>query len=395
MRNTLPKGCRVIIIAHDIGLSASGLVVKMFVSELIERENEVLVLCQNIEDEMKYNENILSIPLDVGISQLDKVLYILFNTDTRYSKWTKKIVKTQGEKLNQFEANIIVGFGSAQTDLIPKLTNIISNHLSIPYHIHTLDAVPSPKSWGTNKYLRIAIGKSVRRYYLMAKSFSATNPEMLKYLADYHKLPPTQPKEVIYNPVGVTKIDSAVQKGGYFLYLGTLDFRRDARALFKVIKKLEDSNIESNFVFAGTSKDIIASNFKDKVIPRNIKILPFTKEVDELIDGAIGLIDVDIADLGDVYLSSKLIKYLSTNRKIISLTPKYSPAYNLVLQNDLEDIHIVHHDEQELFTTICEVLKNPFPSISQQNRVEFLKTLDIKYLTKKLLNIALQLDDGS
>ena len=111
---------------------------------------------------------------------------------------------------------------------------------------------------------------------------------------------------------------------------------------FKAISQIDClSNFE--FIFIGTKPEVINKYIELFSIKNKCIYVPWVDSVDEYISDASLLIDIDIDAENDVYLSSKLIKYLNSDVPILSITGNNSPSRKLVSQKGLGVI-CVHHD---------------------------------------------------
>jgi glycosyltransferase involved in cell wall biosynthesis len=297
----------------------------------------------------------------------------------------KRIVQKNLDSIKDFKPQKIFVVAAGQSHLVPELGYKVARLLDTNYHLHTLDAIPSPACWGVAPVLSKAVGKSVTKYFANANSFSATNKVMLDYLVKYHELPNEQKKGVVYNPISDEFIYQS-KPGNYALFLGNLNSQRNGKALLHGIANIQKIIPYFKFLFLGTSEDVISNQFINNKVPDNIEIRSFVKDPNLLIERANFLIDVDIDGVDDVYISSKLIKYLNSDIPILSISNADSPSRKLLNEYAGPDIitccHSPKNVEQNIFFGLNNQLKRT------KEREQFAEKFDIKNLSYELKSIA-------
>jgi glycosyltransferase involved in cell wall biosynthesis len=199
----------------------------------------------------------------------------------------------------------------------------------IPFIVHATDPLPSPVPWGEKSIYRKAVLKAIKPFYSKADLISATNPLMLDYQLNALKL---QYKKsfVLYNPTGVFKeFNSLAIKKNTFLYLGSLYGKRNPEVLIDMFIILLDTIADAKLIFVGS-----AISLSDYSIPRdklkNFKVVGWTDNPEKHIEEAEILLDYNANIENDVFIASKLTKYVGYNRKILALSGKHSAPEDFI-----------------------------------------------------------------
>ena len=115
-----------------------------------------------------------------------------------------------------------------------------------------------------------------------------------------------------------------------FLYLGSFYGSRTPDYLLEGFSLFYNKNPESELHFYGTNKLYVKSIIKSKNIIGKIKFFKMTDKILNALSTANVLIDVDNQTDNQVFLSSKIMDYLSIKRFILAITTKNSPCSKIV-----------------------------------------------------------------
>lgn len=272
-------------------------------------------------------------------AQIYKLRMILFKSylDRKFlrsdcSAITKQIAA--GDQSTHFSFIMVICSGEANIRFL-RLASSLAHTFKIPLVVHATDPIPSPEAWGEKPVYRKAVLAAIKPFYKNAKIISASNPVMLDYQL---KALGIEYKEniVMNNPIeSWNPLDSQKIVKNTFLYVGSLYGKRNPKVLIDsflvLIKKVPDARL----TFLGT-----AINLADYAIPeayeKHFVVIGYTDNVDHYIAETEVLIDYNANIKEDVFISSKLSKYLSYNRKIILLCAENSaPDHFITLPSEL------------------------------------------------------------
>jgi len=376
---------KIFIVTGNIGKSPAGIVTEEMINGLLKAGAELQIVCNRCYASLEGNVVVDEFPEKKEITQLHKILYILLNRDPRWTNWISRVAGEARKKADTFNPDFILGIAAGQTDRIPALASKVSELCGKPLHLHAVDAIPSPEAWGVNPYLRKAIQKSVKLFFKNADSLSLTNDVMLDYQLDIAGRNKTERTFTFYNPYRGHFIhgDSDAEKP-YALYLGSLNVVRHARQLVAAMKLISITHPEFRLFFVGTDREIIESYFAGGDIPENITVFDWTDDPETFIRKASVLVDIDIDRAGDVFMSSKLVRYLNSDIPILSITQTNSPA-SKILSNAGEGIQVVPHQAAEIHGALTKLLKRS-KETDLNKRLQIVKLFDLEKNISKLLD---------
>ena len=377
----------IIFIVDNLKNNPSAIVANQFINGLNVIGVNLLVVTSSAQHEDNLN-NILRILIPVPFkinTTKEKILFILL-----FSKFYSKIINNCTlnkylDTISNFHPDIVLTFSSCDAFSIIQLGNLISKQFSIPHHVHAVDALPAPECWGENRFLRKSKINYIRRLSADIQIFTSSNKQMLEYqlgLINNHNLL----SDVIYNPINTEFICSNNKtKILTILYVGSLMSNSKGRngiQYYKSIIHFKDIS-KYQFIFLGTGLDV-KNTFNDIYpLPSNVHFISWTDNIDEYIKNSSLLIDIDIDADNDVFLSSKLIKYLNSDLPIISITGTNSPATNLLAVNGLGTL-IISHDPELIKNSIIN-----FDSIhiDLNTRHEYIQQFMINNIISDIMNI--------
>jgi glycosyltransferase involved in cell wall biosynthesis len=234
-------------------------------------------------------------------------------------------------KINKKEpSTLILVIASAGDMHLLELARLLSMKTHLPLYIHMTDPSPAPIMWKEKSYLRNGLRSIVKRCYKKASLFSNSNPFMLNYqlkeLGDVKN-----PKAFfIYNPIiGSPVFKNNNQKNVTILYLGNILYNRRADEIIKAYVELisDYNNLKLQFVGIKSPSLNHLNIEEDKL--KTISVHSWTNNPEDFIRNASILLDFDAPFENDVFISSKLMKYLNTDVPIVLITPSNSPSQHL------------------------------------------------------------------
>lgn len=379
---------RILFIVNDLDNNPTAIVAKQFISGFQNLGFQLLVLsstsANNDKDCNLYN---LIIPVPYKILTVkDKISFILTFKDILSNLINTKTLNKYYKTILEFDPQIILTFASSDSFSIIELGNIISLKFSIPHHIHALDALPAPKCWNENYILRNAKINKIKKLLSRIQILTSTNYQMLEYQKKIINIKKSLFTAVMHNPISSSFVFCNKHIGKKkIIYIGDLNPNlkgRNGIEYYKSIIRLKDDT-RFEFLFIGTSINVAKFFNTLFPLPGNIKFISWVENTDDYIKDASLLIDIDIDAKNDVFLSSKLIKYLNSDVPVLSITGENSPASNIFAIDGL-GVVFVRHDSDQILNTIInyEAIK-----LDLNIRKEFIERFKIKNLIKNLLNL--------
>lgn len=322
--------------------------------------------------------------------RISKIITILFHQNIKYYLYGKKIlgVIARNNIVNSFRPDIIFALCSRDFDILMTVAMKISKKYKIPYAIHLVDPIPPPKGWETYEIYRKSLVYIVKKQIQHCDLFSMSNEHMLKFQQENIDFNIRNKSFVIPDPIS-DKFNWYGEKIGVkkvIVYLGSFYSARKPDALINgfALFALEDKVTELHIV--GYNKINLDDYKITTTVKSRIKLLSWVSEVDKIIENADLLVDVDADIEGDVFVSSKLKKYLSTDRMILSITRNNSPSYCL-LSSLKESVYISSHDPSEVSVAISKALNiKYFPSVFHERYILFEK-FSVSAVVKKVEDV--------
>lgn len=378
-----------LVICENIGKSATGIVIESFLKYLDNsKELNLIIICnQNYSDYAFKDLRLIGFEKQ-HVNFYYKLSLIFFGKEPGSNAWVKEGLN----KLGDTKIDIIIALTSAYSIRSFQLAFEISRKKHIPYVLHALDPMPSPKAWGEHPVLRYGIKKSVRPYYKSAALISASNRQMIAYQCNQLGLNDKK-TTFFYNPSNSGKDNSfqALQtlngkKEIKFLYLGTLYDKRSPACILDALEQLYQKGFQVSFSFVGNINSVrIKELLKGYSF---VKLLPFQDNPDQIISEHDILVDIDADIEDDVFISSKLNFYLAIPRPILCVTPENSPSAILVKDCGSSVIVSIHKSES-IYQAIFELLKQK--KIDYIDRQVLLKEVSLSMVGEKIEKTILDL----
>ena len=369
----------------NVGRTAPGIVFERLIKGLSEN-HKLDVLTSDYDPSYKLSEvrNILQIKRKYIHPRIHKLLISIFGINPFDWLWSKKAISLLNKKKYK-DYDLVFSLISFH-HYTPLIAGVLytKNHPS-KLAVHSLDAIPAPIGWSKNDSYFKGVKRMMGKYLPKSDFFFTTNEQMLKY-----QLSTFIPKndiitEVIYNPSYGKLEYYNYSMGGKntFLYTGGLYGLRKPEyvlgAFKKILKEFPDSILE--FVGSHLSTDyfsIFSSDEREKII-----IHPFNRDLSEYYERATALIDID-ADLpDDVFLSSKIVNYITINRIIITETGENSPSRELF--KGIPSVLQCGHNIDELAAAMKEAIQQQ-GKVNFSDRATVISLFDLTSVINKLNN---------
>ena len=378
---------KIIFIVDNLNDNACAIVARQFINGFSDIGVNILLITSSVINKY-YTTNIptILIPSPPAIYTIKhKISLILSIRQIASKKFNTHILHKYYTIISEFNPDIVLTFASSDGYSIIDLGNIVSHKFKIPHHIHAVDALPAPECWGENIFLRKIKIHYIKQLCSNVKIYTSTNRQMLDYQLQLIDNPDIL-SEIIYNPINTNFIhrDKDQQKT-QVLYIGNLTSNNKGRSGIEYYKAIVQLNSINNyeFIFLGTCIDIKNKFNEIYPLPENIQFIPWTDNVDEYIKSSSLLIDIDIHADNDVYLSSKLIKYLNSDLPILSITGTNSPASNLLNIKGLGVLPISHHSQ----LIKNSIINSESIYVDKKIRTQFIEKFMINNIISDIINL--------
>ena len=377
---------KILFITDNINCSAAGIVAGQLINGFSQSGIDVLVITRKLCSSLLFKKiNIIVIDIPYSCPNWkDKISLIIHNTEVKYTNYLNNTYKNIFGDIKSYSPDIVLSLVAGEGFYIAELGKIISHNFNIPFHIHAVDAIPAPIHWGENKFYRNSKCNYIKSLFSSSDIFSSTNKKMLEYQLKYLNKNDNRLSLVIDNPIAEKLILGEKNcKTKKILYIGSLQktkYGRNGFSYFHAIDSLKDKDFE--FIFVGTDLDVIQAFWRNNEIPRNIKHIPWCDDVTIYIKEASLLVDIDINAKNDVFMSSKLMRYLNTDIPIINISGINSPANDLLSSEDYGAVS-VNHSKVNVINAIEAMINTKIDFIKRKGIID-------KYQINNVIDIILR-----
>jgi glycosyltransferase involved in cell wall biosynthesis len=382
---------KILIISKNIDRTAPGIVIEKLIQGL-SKFHYVDVLTSVYDPSFTFSaiKNVYEIKEKPIHPRIFKFIVSIFGCNPLDWWWARKAIHKL--KINDSERYDLIFSILSLHHYTPLIAGVqIKKKFSAKFAVHTLDAIPAPIEWPENRPYFKSVKKMMARYLPASDFFFSTNEQMLQYQLSTFTAKNNIVTEVIYNPTYANLEHYYYDTGGSnrFLYTGGIYGLRNPKYILGAFKKLLKEYPDSTLEFVGSS--IAAQNLSIFSFDEREKVIvhPFTRDLTKYYEGATALIDID-ADLpNDVFLSSKIINYITINRMIICETGNNSPSKEIF--KEIPSILQCDHNVDELFTAMKRAIElKSKVNFSDRGKVIALFNLDsvIEKLNNKINCIA-------
>jgi glycosyltransferase involved in cell wall biosynthesis len=344
---------RFLIICEFVGKNAPGIVFEKLIMGL-SNTHEITVVSTNASS-LKSKSNkieLIDVPKLKIHARLVKLSIKYFKQNFIDYLWALKVnYSIRNIELDSFK--FVFSFISNYHYGPLVAGNFLSKRLGFKHLVYSVDAIPAPIGWLNDKKLFIGKREFIQKNLSKVDGFFSANEKMLKYQLGFF-----EPKfgffsGVIYNPTDesfLKKVKDKKDKIVRFVFTGGIYGPRKADLILNAFEKFLSENQNALFIFVGTKIDRKLFSSLKKQTQEKIKIYEFSSDLIPFFESATALIDIDGELKDDVFLSSKIINYLSIPRIIISQTGENSPSQ--LLFNNIPSILQCGHNSDELLSAM-------------------------------------------
>lgn len=382
---------RIMIISHSFGEDASGMVVESMANALAERNTVDLYT-------INYKPSVTPI-----VNKVEQYKYPIYGV--AYTKYLSLSIRLFGKDLlSHFViSSIINDIKGIKYDIVLSFIygfyyigalagNKVKEKLQIPHFSYFIDPIPAPEGWLKPNMFYRRLKTYTRDFSQKIDKIALSNFKMVEYqktIIDHNNM------SVLYTPTRNSKLlDLPRENDGIkrFLYTGTIYGLRNPKFLLKAFEKLISKGVNAELLFVGTAGLSIYLEDMSEEARRCVKIYPRTNDLMQYYKISDVLLDIDANIPDDVFMSSKIINYLSVPKPIISQTRENSPSdqtfrhCNTILQarfsvnsmyetmlTSIDDDYIYNYDERNILlnqfdvNTISKQLENYLSLMVEDN----------------------------
>tara|TARA_B100000579_G_C22829890_1_gene855341 strand:- start:52 stop:1227 length:1176 start_codon:yes stop_codon:yes gene_type:complete len=324
---------KILIYSFNLGpkTSASGITTHKVILELQKRNHEIYVVTGKCTYS-KYTNNVSLIkcnPNPLSPARVFKKIGNFIGIEINYIFWEMRAYNVTKNLIKKNIPDVIYGRGSPISSL--SVASRVSKKFQIPFLAHFADPIPAPYEWLSNKSERNKLIKTITPIIDNANQLSFVTKEMMLYQSDL--IGKNISNKSFISPNGINFYNNMTPPDNekiIVLYLGSFYGSRTPDSLLDGFNIFHKKNPNSELHFYGTNKSYIESVINKKNIKINTKFFKYTDKIFEALLKANILVDIDNKIDSQVFLSSKLMDYLSINRFILLITTKGSPSSKII-----------------------------------------------------------------
>lgn len=346
---------KILVISYAFGVTSSGKSTKNIVNGLRALGHEVFVLASLYEN---YRADQYHLKVSDGFSRPARLLSLIgdfIHKDINYFFWQKKAERKLLHILNDNPVDLIYARGSPAVSFY--VGNNVAKKSNIPLALHFADPIPATKDWSPNEQYRKKMLQSIFYAVQNADLLTFVTNEMLHYQQSMMSIDCSKKSIVVPNPIPATRFIEEEKQSDFVVgYIGQFGKTRDAALLLKSISAVIKAGEKVKLLLVGT-RDVNTATDEFRELRDQVEVIPYTNNLDTMY-GKINLfIDIDSNYEKQVFLSNKLMEYLSINRPILSITTTDSPAANL-LKPLLETVYTADHKVESISTCIQQAINS-------------------------------------
>ncbi len=375
----------ILIITPNIGRTAPGIVFERLAYGL-SINNNIDIIVSDYDPSLNLNniKNIL-VSRKININyHIRKLIISLFGFDITGLLESLFILENfKKQKYKKYD--IVLSFLSFNCYVGLIAGKKIAKILQCKHVVYSVDAIPVPQGWPISKRYKKGILKLIKKQLYNIDGFYSANEQMLSYQLSLFKTRKNIYTGVIFNPSLniLTELGEVNNDHNIFLYTGVIYGARKSSYIFKAFKKLLQHYPDSQLVFVGTK--VLANDLNIFSDQEREKILfhPYSSELISFYSEATALLDIDADIPNDVFLSSKIVNYITINRIIISETGKNSPSRHIF--KNIPSIIQCDHKVDEIFSAMKFAIEEK-NNIDYSDRKEVLDLFNLSNIIDKFQN---------
>lgn len=201
----------------------------------------------------------------------------------------------------------------------------------LPYGIHFSD--PLPDLWCPRRWECESITRTVRKITLGAAFVTFVTDQALALQERTLGIPLANKSFVLPHVALPPRWLGVKRDGGVrFLYTGSFYGRRKPDALLKGFAQFREHCKTAEFHFVGSALGELMAIAQRLGIQDAIRVFPYTADLTPHYENTDVLVATDATDTEPVFLTTKLVEYLTLNRRVLLVSPPLSSGAALVGQ---------------------------------------------------------------
>ena len=375
-----------LIIAMDMNTTPPGVVFKTLARAVRSHAN-LTIVCPDTDPGFDWEGIKLIQPKHYHEHSWKTVtrFWRMYHTNPDDNRWVRKAFRAVWPEVKKESYSAVLVFTSMCYFPSLELGRRIAARLNLPWYIYSVDCIPAPMVWleDTSPKVHKRITSALDKTCSSASAFFSSNP----FMAEYQKrsFPSFKGKwSYLYTPhLQTFSYPKTQHEGLHFLYTGNLYGLRRIDGLLEGFEAFAKDNPGAKLTFVGNFA-IEYQNLAKPLIEKGlVEMLPYSKDLSSFFGNADILLDIaaDIPD--DVYLSSKIVSYLSIDRPILAISGANSPSRNIM--SGIPSIVHASNDGADVLRAIKACVENIGKGIEDRKSIR--EEVKADNIVRKLLSV--------
>lgn len=374
---------KILFISYDIGNTASGIISKRILVELVRQGHDIYVItskcdkliipgCEIVRAENCLNANsLINRLLYKGVS----LFYEPFNSNFM---WRHRAYRHAKNILKKWRPDFIYCRTSPIDSCFVGIQ--IKERYNLPLVVNLTDPVPPPAEYMPQVNYRMSLIKQARKIIHNADLVGMPTVQAIKYQQRITESNYGNKFFLSPDPVPCSNIEfiSRTSTDSFNLvYLGGVYGSRNIEPLINAIKKLRENNWNVYLHLYGAKVKL--NENVDYVICHN-----WATDLNDVVANSDILVDLDGDDIEPIFMSSKLKQYLVYNRPVLSITPHNSPTSYLL--KEMQTAEVVINNVEDIYMAILVIAEKEIAEDMYYERLPILRSFSPKRVVNELIN---------
>jgi|GEM_PF-1934138 len=227
----------------------------------------------------------------------------------------------------------------------------LSRNNKLPHILHFSDPFPPPNE---NIELESWFKYDLEKIVNNAACVTFTNSETLEY--QKRSIDMRGVKSAVINHISPPrKTYGEPGASGKFYYVGSISENRSPEVLLGGFALHVKDYKDDMLYFVGSDRNYLNKLINKCNLQGNVKVLPFTNNVDRVFSEASCLVSLDVNHIPALYTPTKIVEYLATDRVIFAVTPENSPVSKLLENDASNSVVVTEYRPESIKQGLCKV----------------------------------------
>lgn len=331
----------ILLFGYYYGRGAEGVCTQRLCDALMDDGKRISLVTSNradIRDDNRFQQavKLSSFPFRPQ-RHLQGLNYLLTGCDCEFPAWGWRAAMVKPAT----DVDVIYARTRPLTSAFPAM--IAAKRSGLPLVLHFSDPAPSP--WLDPRSTQGSRERSFSvKLAQCAAAATFTTTEAMELQACMVPQWANVPSYVVPHIAPRWESNHTPVSGTRLLYTGSFYGARGPHSLLKGFGAFQKTRTAARLTFLGSNGSLLSDVVRDYSLEASIDILPPVIDVTPVIKEATTLVAVDSFHSAPVFMSTKFVEYLATDKPIVLISPRQSPSAKLA-QDERAGIYLVDTEE--------------------------------------------------